>query len=544
MDKTLDKITNIAYINIVYINYINMENKMKQKDVRIFIFVLGIFVCMLDTTIMNVSLPKIGQNLNVGLDELAWALNVYLILFAALTIPLTRVSEYFGPERGFICGTLFFGIGSLLSAMSDTLLALLIGRGIQSIGAALVFPLAMTLAIKSVPVQKRTGIISLLGITQGIAAALGPTVGGVVTQFLGWRWLFLINVPIVLLMIGLSLKYLSMARESKQSVVLDIPGAILSILFLSCFSVGLMQGRIWGWTDWPTIMCLGSGMIGFILFIIVEYFSKNPMVPLRLFSDGGFSMAAFVIVVSNLFLVATTVILPNYFTNVAGMDTLQASLLITPISIAIFILAPLSGLSLSRVSACWLLSGGFFMMALGYVWLGTGGLGDIKETIVAGLLIGGGYGVITGPILVIAAGHLQGELLTASQSVTGVLRQVGTMLAVAIFVTGLYSNLTLARQHTRDYAQQQIEVLDLPEKNTQHVLADTDQKLKATVFSPKKTKNMPIQLAKQIAKIETYGRDQLCQAYNKLYLITVPFIIGCAIISFILGNKRTRSGGV
>lgn len=517
---------------------------MMKKNAKIVIFVLGIFVCMLDTTIMNVSLPKIGQNLGVGLDELAWALNVYLILFAALTIPLTRVSEYFGPERGFIFGTLLFGIGSTLSAMSNTLLSLLIGRGIQSIGAALVFPLAMTLAIRSVPVRKRTGIISLLGITQGIAAALGPTVGGVVTQFLGWQWLFLINVPIVLLMLGLSLKYLSLHQESKQSQILDIPGAILSMLFLSCFSVGLMQGRTWGWSHWPTILCLGSSIAGFVCFIIVEYFSKNPMVPLKLFSDVGFAMAAFVIVVSNLFLVATTVILPNYFTNVGGMDTLQASLLIAPISIAIFILAPISGFALSRVSSCWLLSGGFVIMAVGYVWLGTSALGDVRETIIAGLLIGGGYGVITGPILVIAAGHLQGELLTASQSVTGVLRQVGTMLAVAIFVTGLYGNLTHARQHTRVYAHQQIKVLDLPERISKHVLEDVDQKLTATVFLPTQTKRMPAKLANQIEKIETYGRDQLRQAFEKLYLITIPFIMGCAIISFILSNKRTRSGSV
>lgn len=113
------------------------------------VFVLGIFICMLDTTIMNVSLPNIGLHLEVGLDKLSWALNIYIILFAALTIPLTRLAEFFGMSKGFLLGAIVFGIGSIISAFAGTLMPLLLGRAIQSIGAGLVFPLAMTLASDS-----------------------------------------------------------------------------------------------------------------------------------------------------------------------------------------------------------------------------------------------------------------------------------------------------------------------------------------------------------------------------------------------------------
>jgi MFS family permease len=145
---------------------------------------------MLDTTIMNVSLPTISNALHVGLDNMSWALNVYLILFAALTIPLTRLAEVYGIQKGFLLGVILFGIGSIVSAAAPALNILLIGRAIQSIGAAIVFPLAMTLAIGLVNDDHRTGMIGILGITQGIAGALGPTIGGIVTQFLGWRWIF------------------------------------------------------------------------------------------------------------------------------------------------------------------------------------------------------------------------------------------------------------------------------------------------------------------------------------------------------------------
>ncbi|MGR8831344.1 MFS transporter [Leuconostoc citreum] len=501
------------------------------------VFVLGIFICMLDTTIMNVSLPNIGLHLDVGLDKLSWALNIYIILFAALTIPLTRLAEFFGMSKGFLLGAIVFGIGSIISAFAGTLMPLLLGRAIQSIGAGLVFPLAMTLAIRIVADRDRTHMIAILGVTQGLAAALGPTIGGVVTQYMGWRWIFLINVPIIVLMISMGLLYLPLRQDIQNRQSIDLSGAIFSTIFLSTLSLVLMQGRVWGWHNWLTYLCAIVSLLSFIFFIMIERVSINPMVPLQLFKNRAFALSAIIIVFSNLFLVATTVILPNYFTNVAGMDTLQASFLIAPISFSVFIFAPIAGFAKSHISVRWLISSGFLMMAVGYLWLGTKALQSVWQVIIAGILIGSSYGMITGPILVIAAGTLQGKLLTASQSVTGVLRQVGIMLAVALFVTGLYSGLTQAQRHANSYAQEQINDLHLPKQDTAEMIQKVQTKMKASVFTPTATQGLPTKVATAISRIEKETTAQYRHAFEKLYLIAIPFMLLLVIMSLFLTDK-------
>lgn len=512
---------------------------MKNKTLTV-LFVLGIFICMLDTTIMNVSLPAIGTDLTVGLDSLSWALNVYIILFAALTIPLTRFAEIFGIHKGFLIGVGLFGFGSLASASANDLSLLLIGRALQSVGAALVFPLAMTLGIGLAPVAKRTGMIAILGMTQGIAAALGPVVGGIVTQFLGWQWIFLINIPLTILMMIFGVMNLELQHETVQKQSLDINGAILGIIFLTAFSLGMMQGRLWGWHSWLTIGCFMISIFGFLLFLFVEQKSANPMVPLLLFRDRTFAMVAVLIVLSNVFLVATTVILPHYFVNIAGYSALNSSWLVAPISLAIFVMAPISGFAREKISSKWLLFGGFISIFSGYVLFATGVLTSQIYSIVAGLIIGAGYGLVTGPLLVMAAGSFEGRLLTASQSMSGVLRQVGTMLAVAIFITGLYSNLTYAKDQSKVYAINHIKQLEIPVNQQTKMIERVEDNTSSIAFKRTNTDGLPKQVATTIQKDETYAANSLRQAFEKLYLWALPVVMIGAILSLFLKEKRIK----
>lgn len=510
---------------------------MKTKFLTV-LFVLGLFICMLDTTIMNVSLPTISNALHVGLDDMSWALNVYLILFAALTIPLTRLAEVYGIQKGFLLGVILFGVGSIVSAAAPALNILLIGRAIQSIGAAIIFPLAMTLAIGLVNDDHRTGMIGILGITQGIAGALGPTIGGIVTQFFGWRWIFLINVSLVIIMLVLGMTYLTLKHEVQHKQRLDVWGAILSIIFLSSLSIGLIQGRVWGWHAWLTITCFGLSSMSFILFLIVEQRSVNPMVPLQLFKNRVFSISAIIIILSNLFLVATTVILPTYFTSIAGFDALHASLLVAPISLAIFIFSPISGFAQAIIQPKWLLTLGFLIMTCGYLWLANGALVNQTQTILSGTMVGMGYGLIAGPILVIAAGSLHGKLLTASQSVTSVLRQVGAMLAVAIFITSLYGNLALSKKQSQSYAESSINKLAIPSEQKTTMIGKIAHKSHDDHFIQTDTTALPREISDSIKDIEIHTTVLLWSSFEKLYAISVPFLLMCAVLSLFLKEKQ------
>lgn len=138
-----------------------------KKVLSIFAMCIGIFLCMLDTTVMNIALPSIQDSLHVTLNNLQWALNIYTILFASLTIPLSQLAERFGKHKCYLLALLLFAVGSLMSSLSTTLTQLIIGRAIQSMGAALIFPLSMTIGINTVSLEARKGVIAALGVTQG-----------------------------------------------------------------------------------------------------------------------------------------------------------------------------------------------------------------------------------------------------------------------------------------------------------------------------------------------------------------------------------------
>lgn len=444
---------------------------------------IGIFLCMLDTTVMNVALPAIQSSLAVHLNKLSWALNIYTILFATLTIPLSKLAERWGINKTYIVGLLIFISGSMISAVAQNLLSLIIGRAGQSIGAAIVFPLSLTIGISSVDLAARKGVIAVLGITQGLASALGPTIGGCVTQFWSWRWIFIINIPLSLFSLLICFLGLTL-NETKQKEPLDLWGSLFSMITLFAFTLALVQGRAWGWHSETIIGLFITALVALILFIICESQSQHPMVPLALFGNQEFTGAAITIVCSNLFLVAVTVILPTYFTKIQNKTELTAAFLITPITGMIFIFSPLAAVFIDQLGARRVLAIGFLLMT-GSFWLfSTINMKNLTLVIISCLILGMGYGIITGPITVLAASDFQGTLLNASQSVAGVLRQIGISLAIAIYVSGLYGNLVTARTQATQYIQAEVATLKIPMAKKQLL---THQALQALSHHSSKT---------------------------------------------------------
>lgn len=520
---------------------------MEKQMIKISIFVSGIFVCMLDTTVMNIALPQISQSFSTSLDNLSWAINIYTILFASLTIPLTRIAEKWGMNKSILFGFLLLGSGSCLSGMANALPMLLIGRAIQSIGAALVFPLSMTLGIEQVKQDSRTGMIALLGVTQGLAAALGPIIGGVITQLFSWRWIFLINVPIIILILFTGRFVLNLHEATGQNKHFDIAGSITSIIFLVSLTLVLTQGRILGWTSVASVGTMIVALLVFVVFIIIEKRTMQPMIPLELFTNRQFNGAAIVIVLSNLFLVAITVILPTYYTTVAHFDALHAALMLLPITIFIFIMSPIAGFSLKKIGAKQLITLGFLLMALGYLGFGYNGLENQLYAYLDGALIGAGYGLITGPITILAASDFTGELLSASQSVAGVMRQVGTVLAVSIFVTSLYSNIDNAQKQSNQYMEQSIGALPVPNQIKSVLIDKSRQALKdnnQTQQIPKKhtgDKKIDVRINMTLIKIKKEAEANMMKAFKNLYKSALPFLILSAFCTLLFWKNQKIS---
>ena len=216
--------------------------KTLQQKLIVLAMAISIFLCVLDTTVMNIALPAIQSGLNVDLSDLSWALNIYTITFAVFTIPLGRVADIFGRHKVFLVGLLLFLIGSALSGAAMNVPFLVTGRGIQSLGAAIIFPAGMTIGITSTSLQKRTGVVATLGIMQGLAAAMGPTIGGIITQYLGWRWVFMINLPLGILVGLLCLRYLNFKDEQRIAAQIDYAGMVLSMIMLFTLTLALING--------------------------------------------------------------------------------------------------------------------------------------------------------------------------------------------------------------------------------------------------------------------------------------------------------------
>ncbi|GHP13870.1 MFS transporter [Lentilactobacillus fungorum] len=426
------------------------------------VLLIGNLLCMMDVSIMTIVLPEIQTAFNESLTNLSWALNVYTIVFASFIIPFGRLAEKIGRNKFVFAGLIIFAAGSLLSGMAPTLSFMLVARGIQSLGAAIIIPTSMVIGLEISNQQNRNKIVAALAGVQGLAVALGPSIGGLVAQYWGWRWVFFINVPLIILDLIIFPAVLPLKNESTQSAPVDWGGAFLSITMLFSLSLGLIKGNAWGWHS-PIILSLfAASFVSFIGFILLERHLKLPMINLRLFHSRNFDGASISLVLCNFFLGGMAVLIPTFLTRVHGQSELGAALLITPYSVAVMFSVIFTSLLVKKINNKLLIGLGFTLIGTSYYLLATMNLDHgYQPLILAAIVLGIGYGLVAATANILAVADFHGSILTASQSVANVLRQVGMVLSIAIFMTVLSSNINSAKKNTLAYGSQQITSLHL-----------------------------------------------------------------------------------
>lgn len=425
------------------------------------VLLLGNLLCMMDTSIMTIILPQLQSAFNESLSNLSWALNIYTIIFAVLIIPFGRLAERIGRNK-FVFGSLIiFGIGSLLSGLAPNLSWMLAARAIQSIGAAGIIPTSMVISLENSNQVNRNKVVAALAGIQGLAVALGPTIGGIVTQFWGWRWVFLINLPLVLLDLVLFLWVFPLKNESTSKTSVDWLGAGLSMTILFCLSLALIQGNKWGWQSSVIISLLISSGLLLIVFLVWEKSQKNPMIDLSLFKSRNFNGAGLALILCNYFLGGMAVLIPTFLTKIQGESELKAALLITPYSLAVMISVIMTSLAVKKINNQLLISCGLLTIALSYYLFAHLNVAtNYRQLIIADIVLGTGYGLVAATANILAVADFHGSKLTTSQSVANVLRQIGMVLAIAIFTAILTSNVQSAKQKTATYAVQQTQSLN------------------------------------------------------------------------------------
>lgn len=405
-----------------------------RKVIALLVTCLGSFMVLLDTSIVVTALPTIQSQLHANLSDLQWAVDAFTLAFAALLLTGGTLGDRFGRKRFFLVGLVLFLIGSTFCGMAPTLGWLLTGRVVQGVGAAALAPgsLAVLAAIFSEPGERALAIGIWSGVS-GIGLAIGPLAGGWLIGIASWPAIFLVNLPVGLLVLALSVPGLSESWDPEARHI-DWPGQVLVTGTLFCLTMALIEGSSNGWTS-PFILALFAGSaVGFAAFLTVEARTGEPMVPLDLFRNRVFWVASVASLVLGFAMVGTLFFMVQFLQDVQGYDAFGAGLRSLPASVGIFAVAPFVGRLTARLGPRLpIVLGG--LLAAGSLFISATTLQP--DTSYALLwwqigLFGAGCGFMLTPLATAVLSGTPKERSGLGSSILSTCRTVGITLGVAV----------------------------------------------------------------------------------------------------------------
>jgi EmrB/QacA subfamily drug resistance transporter len=403
---------------------------------------LGLAMISLDTTVINVALPTIGRELNTGLSGLQWTVNAYTLSLAALLVTGGRLGDIYGRKRCFLIGVVIFAGSSMVCGAAPNERALIAARAVQGVGAALMMPGTLSILGSVFPPEERGKAIGIWAGVSGIALALGPVIGGLLTQDVSWRAVFYINAPVALAAIAITLIATPESRDENAERSLDVPGNVLLIASLFALILALIEGPDWGWISARTIGLLAGSVVGLLLFVIVETNVKTPMFDFSALAAPPYiganlaGFAAFFVMLSMLVYVAI------YMQSILGYDALQAGYRFLPGTLLVAVAAPTAGRLVGRILPR-------YLMAIGLVLVAASALVITRITPDTGygllvpsmVFIGIGIGTTLPPMSVTALFTVRRGKAGLGSGVLQMNRQLGAAFGVAI-VGSLFQSLT------------------------------------------------------------------------------------------------------
>ncbi|OSC41379.1 MFS transporter [Mycobacterium decipiens] len=398
----------------------------------------GAFLAFLDSTIVNVAFPDIQRHFQSDISDLSWVLNAYNIVFAAFLVASGRLADLLGRKRVFIYGVVLFTVASGLCAIADSVGQLVAFRVLQGIGAAVLVPASLGLVVEAFPAARRAHGVNLWGAAGAIAAGLGPPIGGALVEADGWRWVFLVNLPLGVLAVLAARRALVENRASGRRRVPDVRGALLLAIALGFLTLGLIKGPDWGWASLPAIGSLLAAAVAMVGFVMSSRHHPAPMVDPALLRIRSFVAGTGLTAVASAGFYAyllTHVLFLNY---VWGYTLLEAGLAVAPAALVAAVVAALLGRVADRHGYRFIIGIGALIWAGSLLWYlkVVGSTPDfLGEWLPGQILQGIGVGA-TFPLLGSAslARLAKGGSYATASAVTGTIRQVGAVVGIALLV--------------------------------------------------------------------------------------------------------------
>ena len=402
---------------------------------------LAQFMVVLDVSIVNVALPSIRRGLGFSGADLQWVVNAYTLAFAGFLLLGGRAADLLGRRKVFIAGLLLFALASLVGGLAQDEGMLVAGRAAQGLGGAVVAPATLSILTTTFTEgAERNRALALWGAMGGAGGAAGALVGGLLTEWLGWRWILFINVPIGLAAAAAAARVVAEGRRAEASArrSFDVAGALTVTAGLVVLVFGIVRTEAWGWGDARTLGLLAAGLALLGAFVLIEgRLARAPLVPLRLFGSREVTGANLVVFALGASAFAMWYFVSLYLQERLGLSPLQAGLAFLPMSLAIVGVSTFAGRAVARVGAGRMLAAGMALIAVGmllFARVATDG-SYLADVLVPSLITAAGIGCSFVPVTIAAvAGVAYAEAGLAS-GLVNTFRQVGGSLGLAVLAT-------------------------------------------------------------------------------------------------------------
>jgi EmrB/QacA subfamily drug resistance transporter len=397
--------------------------------------VLGSGLAQLDGTVVNVALPRIGKDLDAGLTALQWTVNAYTLTLSGLLLLGGSLGDRLGRRRIFVLGVIWFTIASAGCAIAPTSGVLIGMRALQGVGGALLTPGSLAILEAVFRKEDRAAAVGAWSGLGGVATAIGPVVGGVLVGAAGWGWrlVFLINLPLALVVVWLSARYVPETRDEEATGRLDVAGAVLAAVGLALLVYGLTEGPQRSWSA-PEVICLFAGAAVLVGFVLAEAFGKAPMMPLSLFRSRTFSATNAATLVVYAALSGAVFLIPVQLQRVSGFSPVEAGSALLPVTAVMLVLSARMGRLAQRIGPRWPMTVGPIIAGTGLVMLVRVGADAsyIADVLPAMLVFGLGLSATVAPLTATVLAAAPARLIGVASAVNNDVARVGGLLAVAV----------------------------------------------------------------------------------------------------------------
>jgi EmrB/QacA subfamily drug resistance transporter len=392
----------------------------------------ALFMVMLDNTVVNVALPSIQRDLGASISGLEWTINGYTLSFAVLLATGGRLGDIFGRRRTFIFGVVVFTLSSATAGFANDTLALVLSRVAQGIGAAFMMPGTLSIITDAFPAHERGKAIGTWAGVSALALAIGPVLGGFLTEHVSWRAIFYINLPVGA---GAVLAALFAVRESRDETVgreVDFAGVAILTAGLTALVLALIEGNSWGWGSPEIVALFGASAIMLAAFVAVELRVKVPMIEFGLFADRNFIGAVTVAFIVSFAMLGMFFFLALYMQNILGYSPLEAGVRFLPTTIVIMIVAPIAGRLADRVGPRWPIAVGLSLVTAALYEFTQIDTSTTYSNLLPGfMLMGIGIALTMSPMSTAAMNAVSAAKAGIASGVLSMFRMVGGTFGVA-----------------------------------------------------------------------------------------------------------------